>query len=191
MRKQAQPNTNLAIMKKRSLTIALLAAVALNTAAFAAMQEFVIDFQPEGGDGRTGGGSGTLVFDTELNTLTFNDILWSGLSAPANNAHIHGPSGPFPDSAGVLYPLQPTYTTMGDTFGTLSGTLPLVDGTGGFDLSDQLLQLYNGEWYVNIHSTAFPGGEIRGHILIPEPSTWALLGLGTAVLAWGLRRRAC
>jgi hypothetical protein len=176
-------------MKKHSWTIALLAAVALNTAAWAATQQYLITLEPEGADGRTGGGSGTITFDDSLNTLTFNDILWSGLSAPANNAHIHGPSAPFPATAGVLYGLAPTYTTLGDTFGTISGTLELTDGTAGYSLSDQLLQLENGEWYINIHSSAFPGGEIRGHILIPEPSTWALLGLGAVVMGWRLRRR--
>lgn len=162
----------------------------LNTAALGATQQYFITLEPEGAGGRTGSGSGTLTFDDTLNTLTFNDILWSGLSAPANNAHIHGPSAPFPATAGVLYDLVgPGYTTLGDTFGTISGTLSLADGVGGHSLADQLLQLQNGEWYINIHSTAFPGGEIRGHILIPEPSTWALIGLGAAVLGWRLRRR--
>jgi hypothetical protein len=148
--------------------------------------------QPDarGRGGRTGSGSGTLTLDTDLNTLTFNDITWGGLSANANNAHIHGPSDPFPDTAGVIYDLVgPGYTALGSTSGTISGTLPLVDGTAGITLADQLLQLQNGQWYINIHSTAFTGGEIRGHILIPEPSTWALLGLGTAVIAWRMRRR--
>ena len=38
---------------------------------------------------------------------------WGGLSANSTASHIHGPSGPFPSSAGVLYPLNPTYTTVG------------------------------------------------------------------------------
>ena len=178
-------------MKKHSLILALFTAVALNTAAWAATQQFVISLEPEGGEGRTGSGAGTLTFDDALNTLTFNDILWSGLSAPANNAHIHGPSGPFPETAGVIYDLiGPGYTAIGDTSGTISGTLSLVEGQAGISLTDQLQQLQDGEWYINIHSTAFTGGEIRGHILIPEPSTWALLGLGTAVIGWRLRRRA-
>jgi hypothetical protein len=173
-------------MKKHSLILALFTAAALNTAAWAATQEFVVTLEPVEEVGATGGGSGTLTFDDALNTLSFNDILWSGLSAPANNAHIHGPL----PATGVIYPLSPTYTTLGDTFGTISGTLTLTEGTAGFSLADQIQDLQNGEWYINIHSTAFPGGEIRGTILIPEPSTWALLGLGIAVIGWRLRRRA-
>lgn len=40
--------------------------------------------------------------------------------------------------------------------------------------------------YINVHTTQFPGGEIRGQI-VPEPSTVALLFSGLGVLA--LRRR--
>ena len=51
-------------------------------------------------------------------------------------------------------------------------------------------QLLNNEWYVNIHTPTYPGGEIRGQIImqIPEPAL-ASLGLlgGMAVVA--LRRR--
>jgi hypothetical protein len=171
-------------MKKHVLTVALLAAVALNTAALAATQQFVISLEPVGG-AATGGGSGTLTFDDALNTLTFNDISYSGLSAPSSNAHIHGPL----PATGVIYGLVGTHTTLGETFGTISGTLQLVDGTAGISLTDQIDQLYNGQWYINIHSTALPGGEISGIILIPEPSTWALLGLGAAVVGWRMRRR--
>ena len=45
-------------------------------------------------------------------------------------------------------------------------------------------------YYVNIHTSAFPGGEIRGQLApIPEPGTWALMLGGVAALGWRLRQR--
>jgi len=110
----------------------------------------------------TGSGSGTVTLSG--NTLTVH-ITFSGLSANSTLAHIHGPA-PRGVNAGVLYSLIPI-TTLGSTAGTINGTVTLVDGTGGFTLAQQLQQLRDGLWYVNIHTTAHPGGEIRGQLDTP------------------------
>lgn len=52
-----------------------------------------------------------------------------------------------------------------------------------------LAQLVAGNGYINAHTAANPGGEIRGQIectAVPEPATFAAIGLGLLPL---LRRR--
>jgi len=171
-------------MKTWLLTSVL--AFALATAQGALFEfSITLDADQAGGGARTGSGSGTLTLDDQLHTLTFNNIVWGGLSSPSTLAHIHGPAAPG-QSAGVIYGLD-SHTQLGGTSGTISGTLNLVDGAVGFTLAEQLNQLHSGLWYINIHSEAFPGGEIRGQI-VPEPSLLALLGLGMGGW-WAARRR--
>jgi glucose/arabinose dehydrogenase len=100
-------------------------------------------------------GSGTGLFALEGNALTFN-ISYSGLSGTANNAHIHGPA-PASLAAGVMIDLAPFNGGSWGSSGTFSGVIVLTDS--------QKALLLGGKTYVNIHSTAFPGGEIRGQIV--------------------------
>lgn len=125
-----------------------------------------------------GSGTGTLMLDdTNGNwtmTGTFQDLIGT-----SNNAHIHGPATVGVGPAGVIAPL--TFD-----FGVTSGN---YSGAGTFT-APQMADLIAGLYYVNIHTSFRPGGEIRGQLLlVPEPSTAALLGLGMGLLA-GVRRRS-
>ena len=139
--------------------------------------------------GTASAGHGSVMITLSGTTLTFSGGTFSGLTTASTLAHIHGPALAG-ISAGVLYNLGGPVIPLGSTAGTISGDVNLVAGTGGFTVAQQLDQLNGGLWYVNIHDQSFPGGEIRGQILlVPEPATWALGGLGAlGLLVWRRRK---
>jgi hypothetical protein len=99
-------------------------------------------------------GTGTIVgaYNSMTNTI-FYTITFSGLSAPTNNAHFHGPGAP-----GVIAPVVIGHA--GFPLGVTSGTYSKSDV-----LSDLFeTQLLANLWYSNIHTTAIPAGEIRAQI---------------------------
>jgi hypothetical protein len=50
--------------------------------------------------------------------------------------------------------------------------------------------LLGGLTYLNVHTSAFPGGEIRGFVVqVPEPETYALLLAGLAIIGIAMRKR--
>lgn len=60
----------------------------------------------------------------------------------------------------------------------------------GFFSAETVAGLLAGESYLNIHTTQFPGGEIRGFLVaqVPEPGTFGLLGIGLATGLLSFRR---
>ncbi len=98
---------------------------------------------------------GTLnVFYTRETRILSYTINWSGLSGNPTGMHVHGlaPSG---YAASVVQTISTSGLT---TSGSKSGTM-LVDG-----VVIKENDLLNGFYYINIHTAAYPGGEIRGQI---------------------------
>ena len=130
-----------------------------------------------------------IMFDSVTKALSFHVgygsvFGFTDLAGSFGAAHLHvGPVlFPAPNAAGgVIGSLAPAFhTPAGPVSGSFFGTLFLTPALEGM-LFDNLI-------YWNIHSTAFPGGEIRGQlVVVPEPSAAMLLLLG--VLAIPLRRR--
>jgi CHRD domain len=98
-----------------------------------------------------GTGIATATLDTATGKLSWN-VTYSGLSGPALAAHIHGPAAPG-QNAGVVVPLKVTASP-------IKGSKTLT--------AAQMADLEAGKYYVNIHTAANKGGEIRGQ-LQPAP----------------------
>jgi hypothetical protein len=122
-------------------------------------------------------GFGTVVLNAAQTQITVDES-WSGLLAAATASHIHGPAGAGTNAA-VLFPFSgvPAAT---------SGAIP--EQTFAITPT-QVGYLFSGILYMNVHDSVFPGGEIRGQLLlVPEPGTLALLGTGLAAAACGFGR---
>jgi hypothetical protein len=118
--------------------------------------------------------------------------------------HIHGPVAgeDLQDfMSGTASPL-PTYTYVtpqdqsefgGTRSGSFDTTITLQDLTLGgnpYTVAQQEQDLRDGRWYINVHSTTYGPGEIRGQLLyvIPEPEHYAAMA-GFALLAFAGYRR--
>ncbi len=96
-------------------------------------------------------GAGCGVLDTHTNLFTYH-YEFSGLSSAQTAAHIHG-FAPAGSNAGILFDLG-----LGSP---KSGSVTLSAAQAANFLADLA--------YINVHSTAFPGGEIRGQIARQPP----------------------
>jgi hypothetical protein len=132
-----------------------------------------------------GSGSATITLDPAAGTACWN--MSASNTGTVNQSHIH--TGAAGQSGGVLIPLDVDGfdgTTEGCTNGVDAATLQsVIDNPAGF--------------YVNLHTTEFPAGAIRGQLAAGSPNTAMpadaidsspmLLGALLAALALGIGLR--
>ena len=149
-------------------------------------------------------GTATVTFDFDLVTMRV-EADFTGLVGNVTAAHIHGATAVAGTGTAGVMSQTPTFTGFptGVTSGsydhtfdmTLSGSYNATfitnnGGTVSTAMNAFVAALDGGKAYLNIHTSTFPGGEIRGFLTaVPEPASYASF-LGLAALgAVALRRR--
>ena len=83
-------------------------------------------------------------------------VTYSGLSGPATMAHFHGPAAAGKNGPPVIW-----LTEKGKPVeNPIKGEATLTP--------EQAQQFSAGEWYINVHTQANPGGEVRGQVVPPK-----------------------
>src|SRR5215216_3578108 len=152
--------------------------------------------------GSPGIGSALVTLDTVTNLLTVN-VSFAGLGSPTVASHIHCCAGP--GAIAMVATAVPTFPgfPLGVTTGTYLQTFDLtlastynpafITAHGGTVAGAQaafIAGLTSGQTYFNIHSSQFPGGEIRGQLqAVPEPASVLLLTTGILGIGGALRKR--
>lgn len=189
----------------RAVLVPILIGVSLLTANAAVFDYSVTLDGPTEGNASPGIGTADVRYDNVLHTL-FIDVTFSGLTGTTTAAHIHAPTAVAGTGTAGVATTLPFFTgfPIGVTSGSFTTTLDLTSassynasyvtangGTTATAESALATAIASDEAYLNIHTSTFGGGEIRGFLTaVPEPSSTALLGLGGVLLAWVARRRA-
>jgi hypothetical protein len=160
-------------------------------------------------------GAALVTIDPVAHTMVINTS-FSGLLGTTTMAHIHVINGPndanTSDTVGPVATTTPTFPNfpLGVTAGSYFRTFDTLNTStynnpawlnGSAALNPTLtpieaaeLELFRGitegRAYFNIHTNAFPGGEIRGFLTpIPEPATLGGMAVGLSLLTLVHRRR--
>lgn len=101
-------------------------------------------------NGSTATAYGRVFVNESAGTLTYT-VVFSGLTSNQVASHIHAPG-----VVGVNGPVIINLGAVGGTSGTITGTANITPA--------QINLMRSHQTYINIHTTNFPGGEIRGQL---------------------------
>ena len=143
----------------------------------------------------TGTGTLSLSFDRRFATV---NVDFANLLAPMTGGHAHCCALQGANAGVAINFLPPSITT--GSFSRMYDLTLASSYTGGFITASggtvALAQtrfvnaLYAGSVYYNLHTSSFPGGEIRGNLsAVPEPESWAMLIAGFGLAGVVMRRR--
>lgn len=192
------------LLKGAALAAVLSLCVASAQAQIFVYQAFLDGPSEAPANASPGTGFALVTINTTLNTMRVQ-ASFSGLVGTVTASHIHAATAtPGAGTAGVATQ-TPTFAGFpsGVTSGVYDNTFDMTlassfnpayvtahGGTTAQAFTDLQAAIASGRAYLNIHSTAFPGGEIRGFLnAAPEPGTIVLLGLAAVPGVAILRRR--
>jgi hypothetical protein len=98
----------------------------------------------------TGRGEAEVMVDTELRELRWT-VKYQDLLTPLSAAHFHGPAATN-GNAPILVPIGSKL----DRSGVITGRAAIND--------QQIQDILAGRWYINVHTSTNPSGEIRGQL---------------------------
>ena len=140
------------IIRSGIVGVALIALLSASSVAYAQTVTFKANMsasQEVPPNDSKGKGTAELTYNPTSKELTWT-ITFEGLTGPVVAAHFHGPAASGAN-AGVALPIA-----QGALTSPATGKATLTDA--------QAADLTAGRWYVNLHTAANKGGEIRGQV---------------------------